>query len=191
MTGPPGTPLPRTVGVTDVERTGPGQRLAVKLLVPTLVALLAIVLVFFVFFTSAIVNGNSMYPTLHNADYLLVTHGDTNLKRGDIVVTNVDESGQRVELVKRVIGLPGDVVEIRQDVAYVNGQREPERGQVVLPQFAASSPPVTVPQGSVYVMGDNRANSEDSRYLGPVPLSGLKGRAAAIFAPVTRMRVLP
>ena len=191
MTEPPGARLSPAAEVQDVERPGPGQRLAVKLLIPTLVGLLAIVLVFFVIFTSAVVSGNSMYPTLHNSDYLLVTHGDKNLSRGDIIVTNVDESGQRVELVKRVIGLPGDIVEIRQDVAYVNGRREPERGQVVLPQFAASSAPVTVPQGSIYVMGDNRANSEDSRYLGPVPLSGLKGRAAAIFAPVTRLRALP
>ena len=191
MTEPLGTRSSPTDDVADVGGPGPGQRLAVKLLVPALVALLVIVLVFFVFFTSAVVNGNSMYPTLHNSDYLLVTHGDTNLQRGDIIVTNVDESGQRVELVKRVIGLPSDVVEIRQDVAYVNGHREPERGQVVLPQFAASSPPVTVPRGSIYVMGDNRANSEDSRYLGPVPAAGLKGKAVFVFAPVNRIRVLP
>jgi signal peptidase I len=167
-----------------------GHRLAVKVLIPLLVLLLLVVLVFYVFFTSAVVDGDSMYPTLHNTDYLLVTHGASDLHRGDIVVTTVREGQAPVELVKRVIGLPGDVVEIRNDVAYVNGQPEPQRGQVVVPQFSVSVPAVTVPTGSIYVMGDNRAVSEDSRYLGPVPLSGLKGRAELIFAPINRIRIL-
>ena len=174
----------------DSPDPGPGHRLAIKLLVPVVVLLAAVVLVFYVFFSSAVVVGPSMLPTLRNADYLLITHGASHLKRGDIVVTDVAETGGPVQLVKRVIGLPGDVVEVRKDVAYVNGQPEPWRGQAVQPGFSTDVPPVTIPAGRIYVMGDNRAVSEDSRYLGPVPMSGVKGRAAAIFAPLNRIRIL-
>jgi len=170
--------------------SGLGHRVAVRILIPLLLLLLATILVFFVFYSSAVVVGESMSPTLHDADYLLVTRGESNPRRGEIVVTNVLEREGPVELVKRVIGLPGDVVEIRGDVAYVNGQQEPNRGQVVLPQFSESWPPLTVPAGSIYVMGDNRADSQDSRQMGPVPLSGLKGRAASVFAPIYRIHVL-
>ena len=87
---------------------------------------------------------------------------------------------------KRVIGLPGDTVEIRGDVAYVNGVPEPHRGQMVDPGHAVTTPAVTVPPGEIYVMGDNRPLSEDSRYIGTVPLSGVKGTVVAIFAPIQR-----
>ena len=92
---------------------------------PLLFSLIVIVLVFYVFFSSATVRGPSMLPTLLNGDCLLITHGDSSPHRGDIVVTQVDEGGGPIELVKRVIALPGDTVEIRDDVAYVNGSREP------------------------------------------------------------------
>jgi signal peptidase I len=156
--------------------------------VPLIVLLVAIVLVFYVFFSSAVVDGESMMPTLDNGDYLLITHGAKTLQRGDIIVTGVLEKSGPVELVKRVIALPGDTVEIKDDTAYVNGTVEPARGQVVLASYSVSRPPYVVPQGYIYVMGDNRPVSEDSRYLGPVPLSGLKGRAVAVFAPITRIK---
>ena len=158
--------------------------------VPLIVLLVAIVLVFYVFFSSAVVDGESMRPTLDNGDYLLITHGAKSLQRGDIIVTGVLEKAGPVELVKRVIALPGDTVEIRDDAAYVNGAAEPSRGQLVVPRFSVSRTPYVVPDGYIYVMGDNRPVSEDSRYLGPVPLSGLKGRAVLVFAPINRVRVV-
>ncbi|MDR3686856.1 MAG: signal peptidase I [Coriobacteriia bacterium] len=160
------------------------------IVVPLLLLLVAIVLVFYVFFSSAVVDGESMLPTLHNGDYLLITHGANSLHQGDIVVTSVLEKTGPVELVKRVIALPGDTVEIKDDVAWVNGVAEPARGQFVSPQFSVSRGPYVVPSGYVYIMGDNRPISEDSRYLGPVPLSGLKGRAVLVFAPLNRIRLV-
>jgi signal peptidase I len=165
-----------------------GHRLAKWVFVPLLLWLVVILLVFYVFFSSAVVEGHSMLPTLESGDYLLVTRGDPAPQRGDIVVTQVEENGVPVELVKRVVALPGDSVEIRSDVAYVNGAPEPSRGQSVDVRFSVSRPRVTVPPGHVYVMGDNRPNSEDSRYIGPVPISGIKGKAVFVFAPIYRIR---
>jgi signal peptidase I len=165
-----------------------GHRLAKWVLLPLLLWLTGILLVFYVFFSSAVVDGPSMTPTLRSGDYLLVTKGDSPPRRGDVVVTQVDENGVPIELVKRVIALPGDTVEIRSDVAFINGVAEPGRGQVVDGRFSVSRPRITVPADHVYVMGDNRPNSEDSRYFGPVLTSGIKGKAVFVFAPIYRVR---
>jgi len=164
------------------------DRLARLLLLPLTVLFVAIVLVFFVFFRPVHIDGPSMLPTLRSADRVLITRGAKGVARGDVVVLVANDQGIQTELVKRVIGLAGDVVEIRGDVAYVNGAREPIRGQAIVPQYATSMAAVTVPAGQIYVMGDNRAQSEDSRYIGTVPLSGVLGRVVVIFAPIQRLR---
>jgi signal peptidase I len=166
------------------------HRIATWMLLPFTLWLIGILLVFYVFFTSVAVEGSSMTPTLHGGDRLLVTHGNPSPQRGDIVVTEVDEDGTPVQLVKRVIALPGDTVEVLSDIAYVNGNPEPARGQVVNRHFTVSRPRITVPSGYVYVMGDNRPGSEDSRYLGPVPISGIMGKAVFVFAPIYRLKPL-
>jgi signal peptidase I len=167
-----------------------GSRLASVLLIPLSLVLLVLVLTFFVFFDRGHVDGPSMMPTLLNRDLVLVTKSYPQPRRGDVVFTQVQEQGQPVELVKRVIGLPGDTIEIRDDTAIVNGVPEPQRGQFVYPPAGDSFQPMTVPEGHLYVMGDNRPNSEDSRYIGPVPISGVMGRVVAIYAPITRIRLV-
>jgi signal peptidase I len=188
----PGLPAGPTVlapGVPDGD--GVGNRIAQKVLIPLAVLFVLVVLVFYVFFDRGRVDGPSMLPTLHNADMVLVTRGYRVPHRGDIIFTNVTEGGAPIELVKRVIGVPGDTVEVKQDVAYVNGVREPERGQVVIPAFAGTFKPIKVPPGYLFLMGDNRAVSEDSRYIGSAPIAGVMGKVVAIYAPVTRLRLLP
>ena len=164
------------------------EHLARLILLPLTLLFVAIVLVFFVFFQPIHIDGPSMMPTLRSADCVLITRGARDVARGDVVVLVANDQGIQTELVKRVIGLAGDVVEIRGDVAYINGAREPIRGQVVVSQYATSFSAVTVPAGQIYVMGDNRAQSEDSRYIGTVPLSGVVGRVVAVFAPIQRLR---
>jgi signal peptidase I len=154
---------------------------------PLLAWLIAIVLVFYVFFSSAVVDGRSMIPTLRSGDYLLITRGYESPRRGDVVVTHVQEDGRPVELVKRIIAIPGDTIEIRDDVAIVNGLDEPMRGQIVDPRFAVSRPGFVIPEGFVYILGDNRPGSEDSRFIGPVPISGIEGRAVLVYAPLPRL----
>jgi signal peptidase I len=164
------------------------HRIATWMLLPFTLWLIGIVLVFYVFFTSVAVDGSSMAPTLHDGDRILVTHGNPSPQRGDIVVTEVDEGGTRVELVKRVVALPGDTVEVLSDVAYVNGSPEPARGQRINAGFTVSRPRITVPAGYIYVMGDNRPDSEDSRYLGPIPITRIMGKAVFVFSPIYRFR---
>ncbi len=128
-------------------------------------------------------------------------------RRGDIVVVRNPDGGA-VPLVKRVVGLPGDVVRLQNERLFVNGvlqklrmrpvpptDDEPLRwvgtedlgGKLhpiqVLPERAAMRTfgPVVVPAGSVFLMGDNRDDSRDARYFGPRPVSDLLGKAEGIF----------
>jgi signal peptidase I len=127
-------------------------------------------------------------------------------RRGDVVVLRNPDGG-RTPLVKRVIGLPGDLVELKNERLFVNGafqklRMRPVRGGEepfrwvgtedltgtihplqVLPERPAmrSFGPVRVPEGSVFLMGDNRDDSRDGRYFGPRPIADLLGRAEGVF----------
>ena len=179
---------PTTLAPGPREPSGAGEGLARLIIIPLFVLFVLIILVFFVFFTPVRVDGPSMVPTLLSEDRVLITRGAKDVQRGDVVVLVADDRGQEVELVKRVIGLPGDVVEVRGNAAYVNGVREPDRGQVSLGSESPFRRPVTVGTGQLFVMGDNRELSEDSRYIGTVPISGIKGTVVAVFAPINRVR---
>jgi len=181
---------PTTLAPGPGESSGSGERIARMVFFPLLLLFAAVVLVFFVLYSPVRVQGPSMVPTLMDEDRVLITHGTKELARGDVVVLVADEGGTEVELVKRVIGLPGDVVEVRGDAAYVNGVREPERGQMVGEGEPPRGRSTTVAAGQVFVMGDNRGLSEDSRYIGTVPVSGIKGRVVAVFAPIQRIRTV-
>jgi signal peptidase I len=181
---------PTVLGPRIPDENRLADHLARWMVVPLLILIGIIILVFYILFSSAVVNGDSMSPTLWNGDYLLITHGVRALHRGDIVVTRVVEQNGPVELVKRVVALPGDTVEIRRDVAYVNGVAEPARGQFIVQQLGVSRAPMVVPPGSIYLLGDNRAVSEDSRYFGPAPVSGIKGVAVFVFAPIMHVHAI-
>lgn len=115
-------------------------------------------------------------------------------RRGDIVVFKFPEEPGR-DVVKRVIGLPGETVELRGRRVYIDGRAldEPYIGFDGAPPSAAPEAdgaepdlrvrygPVTVPPGFLFVLGDNRDNSEDSRYWGYLPAVNVKGRALAVY----------
>jgi signal peptidase I len=114
-----------------------------------------------------------------------------DIKRGDIVVFKYPEEPER-DFIKRVIGLPGDTVELRAKKVHVNGQPidEPyvhfltpasELSEVTSMDVRERYGPVTVPANQYFVMGDNRDNSQDSRYWGFLPRSYVKGRAMMIY----------
>jgi len=165
------------------------DRLAAWLVVP-LTALFAIILiVFFGLFDSTTVDGDSMLPTLRSTEKVLLTKSYSRPIRGDIVVIHVlDEQRQPHDIVKRVVAVPGDTIEVRGDVAWVNGSREPTHGVILDPAAAVSLPSQRIPDGEVFVMGDNRPVSLDSRFIGLIPLPDVQGKVAAVFAPITRVR---
>ncbi|EEA01237.1 signal peptidase I [Burkholderia sp. H160] len=170
-----------------------------------------------------VVPSGSMLPTIRIGDRILVdkmaydlrvpfTHIDAlhlgDPLRGDIVT--IDSSSAHELLVKRVVGLPGDVVAMRENVLYINGARidyqpldmtplssdRSERGEYLAERFAqtahvvrlspdAPSPvssfgPMTVPQGMYLMLGDNRDDSADSRYFGFFPRNEIMGRTARV-----------
>src|SRR5919199_31216 len=134
----------------------------------------------------------SMVPTLEIGDRVFVNkfiYRFHEPERSDIVVFRSAEGGEE-DLIKRVVGVPGDQVEVRDGVLFVNGQRQEE--PYVNPEFPDDSSygPATVPQGKVFVMGDNRSNSRDSRFFGPVPLDNVEGEAFVIFWPPSHIRLL-
>jgi len=152
-------------------------------------ALLAIVLQIFI--QPTIVYGRSMEPNLHENERVIldkVSYRIGEPSRGDIVVFPVE--GEPLPLIKRVIGLPGETVEVRDGRVLVNGValREP----YVSGPTAGNTAPMRISADAVFVMGDNRApgGSLDSRRLGPISLSKLVGRARLAYWPLTDVGLL-
>jgi signal peptidase I len=138
-----------------------------------------------------IVYGQSMEPSLHDYERVIldkVSYRIGTPARGDIVVFPV--KGEPLPLIKRVIGLPGETVEVRDGRVLVNGVvlREPYVSGPTVGNMA----PVRVPADTVFVMGDNRApgGSLDSRRLGPIPLNKLVGRARLAYWPLADVGIL-
>ena len=134
------------------------------------------------------VEGPSMEPNLLTGERLMVNRFIYRFKdpvRGQIVIcTFPDAPGLYV---KRVIGLPGETIQVQDGVCYVDGQplNEPYIKETMLEDFAA----YTVPEDTVFVMGDNRNDSMDSRkpYVGPIPERDIRGPAVAIIWPLNRL----
>ena len=176
-------------GLTAEERSA--NRLAWRLLLPLTLLLVTLFLVFFVIFDHSVVSGPSMIPTLMNGDYILITKGLAVPRRGDVVVLDVLEKGKPTEWVKRIVALGGDRVHISGDTVLVNGIPESFAHGVVLGSEPGVNGDVVVPAGDIFVMGDNRPVSLDSRYVGPMPVGAIIGKAVAIYAPVTRIGRIP
>ena len=134
----------------------------------------------------------SMVPTLLVGDRVFVNkfiYRFTEPERGDVVVFYSVNGGEE-DLIKRVVGVAGDEVEVRNGTLLVNGEaREEPYLNRNLP-FNDSYGPSEVPEGHVFVMGDNRANSADSRVFGPLPIENIEGEAFLRFWPPGRIGLL-
>jgi len=133
-----------------------------------------------------------MLPTLKVGDHLLTDKFDfklTGIKRGDIVTFNAPPTVHTDEvLIKRVIGLPGETVAIKNGIVYINGKSLDEPYIEDKPKFDFSQ--YTIPADCIFVMGDNRNNSYDSRFWGPLPISDVIGRAIYRYYPLTNIGLL-
>jgi signal peptidase I len=134
----------------------------------------------------------SMIPTLEIGDRVLVNkfiYRFTEPRRGDIIVfESVDNSNE--DLIKRVVGLPRDRIAVRGGKLFVNGERQKEpytNKKIPDRSFYAQT---RVPKNHVFVMGDNRGNSADSRVFGPLPEKNIEGEAFLRFWPPDRIGLL-
>ncbi|MFK7695859.1 signal peptidase I [Paenibacillus sp. HJGM_3] len=166
--------------------------------------LIALGLVFVIrwfIFAPFIVDGQSMEPNFENGERIIVNkilYSVREPKRGEVLVFHATEEK---DFIKRVIALPGETVRVQGDKVYVNGELldEPYLKEAVDKAHAAGRnynntdfPETKIPEGSVFVMGDNRPNSTDSRFktVGPVDLEKVVGRADVIFWPASKIRLI-
>ncbi|MDO8950899.1 MAG: signal peptidase I [Actinomycetota bacterium] len=168
--------------------TLPSDRKHLPLVVGLIVMLTALVSVLYITHDFAKVDGDSMNPSLLNGDRMLITKGYPSPARGDIISFHATFSGKPDQLVKRVVAVAGDTVEVFGDRVLVNGVEPTIDSKILIGKEQFHLGPFTIQPGTVYVLGDNRPVSLDSRYIGAVPLTEIRGKVVWIFAPITRFR---
>jgi len=189
-TPPELSPLDRQNVVALDEQPRPQTRRVLVEILQTII--LALVLFFAINFVSARirVDGSSMQPTFHNGDYVIVNrlaYQWGELQRGDVVVFPYPLDPED-DYIKRVIGLPGDRVAVYGGDVYVNGQRIEE--PYVKSRTKGDMAELIVPEGYVYVLGDNRNASSDSRRWGPLAIEAILGKAIFRYYPFDAIGII-
>jgi signal peptidase I len=173
----------------DMKKPRSGWR---SFLVETLQTIVLAIVMYFLIDTVVArvrVDNISMIPTLQPGEFVLVnkiSYRLSDVKRGDIIVFHYPLNPQE-DYIKRVIGLPGDDVNITNGQLFVNGQ---EINESYISVTMVSEGDWVVPQDALFVMGDNRNQSSDSRAWGFVPMENLVGKAMVIYWPLDEFRVL-
>lgn len=157
-----------------------------KELIPYIVIILVVVIIRLFIVTPVRVDGPSMNPTLEDKQLLILSKYKTNYERFDIIVFNHNKS----KLVKRIIGLPGDKVEYKNNLLYINGEMIDEPfDHVVTNDFKLSDIGYdTLPENMYFVVGDNRKNSLDSRYIGLIYKEDIEGVVNLSLWPLKKVK---
>jgi signal peptidase I len=181
---PAATPTGNAPAATSAAQT---LRREIRVWTRDLLIAIGLALVIIVFLYQPVkVEGTSMAPLLSDQERIFINkfvYRFEPIQRGDVVVFWYPLDHTK-SFIKRVVGLPGEIVEIRQGVLYVNGKTVPE--PYVPPQYEDSTNfgPVRVPQDSFFVLGDHRISSNDSRVFGSVSSQYIYGRAVFAYWPV-------
>lgn len=165
----------------------------------TLLLAAAIFIVTYIFlFRPYQVSGESMYPTFHNQEYVLtnlIALRYEPLKKGEVIVFHSPTDADK-DFIKRVIGLPGDTVMIREGEVYVNNTKLDQSAflgtevKTYAGAFLHEGEAITVSPEQYFVMGDNRPHSSDSREFGPIKKESVIGKSMVVYWPVNRLRVV-
>lgn len=150
-------------------------------------------------FASVHIDGTSMEPTLRNNEYGIANRfvvSEETITRFDIVVVDEEDEGQ---IVKRVIGLPNETIQYKNDILYINGQLvlEPFLDQDYIEShtmehkipFTSDFGPITLKKDEYFVIGDNRMNSKDSRAFGPIKIDSIIAKDIIILYPFDQIRI--
>ncbi|WP_368489779.1 signal peptidase I [Clostridium sp. BJN0013] len=143
------------------------------------------------------INGYSMMPTLNNNDSVLIEKLSlltNNFKRGQIIIFDSENKNHDV-LIKRIIGVEGDEIELIKGKVYLNGKilKEPYLEKNIITDggtFLNQKKKIKIEKGFVFLLGDNRVNSKDSRYFGPINIKSIKGHIILKIFPLGQIKLL-
>ncbi len=151
----------------------------VKEIIPYIIILVVVVIVRTYFITPVIVNGTSMVPTLDGGE-LMILNKMSDVERFDVVVVDIKSE----DIIKRVIAMPGETISCENGIVYVNDRRQDEEySKGITTDFER----IVLGDDEYFVMGDNREGSLDSRKLGPVKNSQIKGTAHFVLFPFNKI----
>jgi len=180
------------------------QSIVRELLEFSLIVLLIIFPIRFFVIQPFIVVGQSMEPTFHTNEYLIVdeiSYNFTEPKRGEVIIFKYPSVEQKTQkevpskyFIKRVIGLPGEKILIKNGLVTIFNTENPEGFTLSEPYIKYrddTSTELTLKENQYYVMGDNRKESFDSRSWGPVDATSITGRALVRIFPLTKMSLYP
>lgn len=157
-----------------------------KDLIPYVVIIIAVVLFRSFIMTPIEVEGMSMYSTLDNGEILILKKYDKTYKRFDVIVFNNGKD----KLIKRIIGLPGETIEYKDNKLYVNDKYIKEtflkNNQKTYDFKLEDLGYEKIPKGYYFVLGDNRTNSTDSRIIGPISNKKISGKTNFVIFPFTK-----
>ncbi len=165
--------------------------------VETVVIALVIAVVLYLFImTPHEVLGNSMHPTYKNGEYLMankILYRFTVPKRGDVIIFKYSETQ---DFIKRIIGIPGDSIMVKDGKMYVNGSLLDESNYLADTVYTsggdsiAEGQTVTIGENEYFVCGDNRPHSSDSRTFGAIDKDQIKGKAWIVYLPLSEFRIV-
>ena len=157
----------------------------IKSLMPYIIIIIIVILIRTFIVTPVRVNGESMYPTLKGGEVMLLNKLG-KIDRFKIVVIKLEQGDENI--IKRVIGLPGEKVEIKNDSIYINDKKITDKYGYIDPVsakngYSVTMKALTLKDDEYFVLGDNRVISADSRIFGPIKASDIKGTANFIIYP--------
>ncbi|MDD4036087.1 MAG: signal peptidase I [Bacilli bacterium] len=162
----------------------------VKEILPYMFIIIIVIILRTFVVTPAQVIGSSMEPTLYNSEIIILNkihYKLSNIKRFDIVVIKMDNEKA---LIKRVIGLPGEKVEYKDNKLYINGEYVPEDMTLNDETYDYILNYDKIPANKYFVMGDNRNNTLDSRIIGLIDEDNIVGKTNFVFFPLTKIRTV-